>query len=287
MPSRRPLVISVVVGVIHAAGLLAVALHLGYSIGPGEYSLGGAGWRYGGLAVVAALPTWLTLRYRLVTPLVALAVTTGYVLGMELTPPGPTFRDVAALERLAEPTGITVVEDGLYVVRYMVNASVWAVGYLFLGLVEYVVRSTWRGFPAVGRAIPGLSIPASRRQAAVVAATGGVVHAAVMVWFAARLGVTVSGGSKWALYLFGAVGMWVLAAVPLYLLVRHRLVAPATLLTLVVLFDVRAELTASVADPHALYFGGWFLYLGVLLVVGGIEYGLRRADIYRRLASRR
>lgn len=285
MPSRRPLVISLVVGVVHAAGLLAVALHLGYAVSPTEYSLLGAGWRYGGLVVVATLPVWLALRYRLAAPLVVLVVTTGYVLGMELTPPGPTFRDVAELERLAEPTGITVVEDGLYIVRYMVNASVWTVGFLFLGLVEYVVRSTWHILPAVGRTVPELPVPASRRRAAAVATTGGVLHAAAMVWFAARLGVTVSGGWEWVLYLFGAVGMWVLATVPLYLLVRHRLVAPATLLTLFVLLDARAEFTASVEDPHALYFGGWFLYLGILLVAGGIEYGLRRADIYRRFAS--
>jgi hypothetical protein len=107
-----------------------------------------------------------------------------------------------------------------------------------------------------------------------------------MVWFAARLGVTVSGGWKWALYLFGAVGMCVLATVPPYLLVRHRLVAPATLLTLFVLLDARAEFTAGVEDSHALYFGGWFLYLGILLVAGGVEYSLRRVEIYRRFESR-
>jgi hypothetical protein len=129
-------------------------------------------------------------------------------------------------------------------------------------------------------------MPASRRRAAAVATTGGIVHAVVMVWFAARLGVTFSGGREWALYLFGAVGMVVLAAVPLYLLVRHRLVTPATLLTLFVLLDVRAEFTASVEDPHALYFGGWFLYLGILLIAGGVEYGLRRIDVYRRVATR-
>lgn len=286
MPSRRSLVISLVVGVVHATGLLAVALHLGYAVGPTEYSLVGVVWRYGGLVVVATLPVWLARRYRLAAPLVALAVTTGYVLGMELTPPGPTFRDVAELEGLAEPTGITVVEDGLYIVRYMVNASVWTVSFLFLGLVEYVVRSAWHVFPAVEEAIPWLSIPASRRRATAVAIMGGVLHAAVMVWFAARLGVTVSGGWEWVLYPFGAVGMWVLAAVPLYLLVRHRLVAPATLLTLFVLLDARAEFTAGVEGPHALYFGGWFLYLGILLVAGGVEYGLRRAEIYRRFESR-
>ena len=286
MPSRRPLLISLVIGMVHAAGLLTVALHLGYAVGPEEYSTVGIAWRYGGLVVVATLPVWIALRYRLATPLVALAVTTGYVLGMELTPPGPTFRDVAELERLAEPTGIIVVEDGLYIVRYMVNASVWTVGFLFLGLVEYVLRTTLDTLPSVSRAVPDVSIPESRRRATAVATAGGLLHAAVMVWFAARLGVTFSGGMEWVLYLFGIVGMWVLAAVPLYLLVRHQLVAPATLLTLFVLLDARAEFTASVEDPHALYFGAWFLFLGILLTAGGVEYGLRRMEIYQRVASR-
>ena len=272
---------SLVIGVVHAAGLLTVALHLGYAVGPKEYSTVGIAWRYGGLVVVATLPVWLALRYRLATPLVALAVTTGYVLGMELTPPGPTFRDVAELERLAEPTGIIVVEDGLYIVRYMVNASVWTVGFLFLGLVESVLRTTWETLPSVSRTVPGVSIPESRRRAAAMATAGGLLHAAVMIWFAARLGVTFSCGMEWVLYLFGIVGMWVLAAVPLYLLVRHQLVAPATLLTLFVLLDARAEFTASVEDPHALYFGAWFVFLGILLIAGGVEYGLRRIEIYR------
>jgi hypothetical protein len=119
-----------------------------------------------------------------------------------------------------------------------------------------------------------------------VATAGGVLHAAVMVWFAVRLGLTVSGGWEWALYPFGAVGMWSLAAAPLYLLVRRRLVAPATLLTLFVLLDAGAEFTASAEDPHALYFGGWFLFLGLLLVAAGVEYGLRRVEIHRRVRSR-
>jgi hypothetical protein len=92
MPSRRTVGFSLAIGVIHAAGLLLVALSLGYSIGPSQYSLGGLLWRYGGLVVVAAVPIWLAVRFRLVTPVLAFIVTTGYVLGMELTPPGPTFR---------------------------------------------------------------------------------------------------------------------------------------------------------------------------------------------------
>lgn len=287
MPSRRVVVFSLLIGLAHAVGLLVVADTLGYSIGPSEYSFVGLLWRYGGLVVVAAVPVGLALQFRLITPVIALLFTTASVLGMELTPPGPTFRDVAEIEGLAEPTGITVVENGLYIVRYMGNASVWTVGFLFLGIVEYVVRMSWSILPTVSEPIPWFSSPASRRRAGAVATVGGVLHAFVMVWFATRLGVTISGGFEWMVYLFGAVGMWILAVVPLYLLLRHLLVTPAASLALFVLLDVRSEFTASVDDPHALYFGGWFLFLGLLLIVAGIEYGLRRLNLARRFATER
>lgn len=109
MPSRCSLLFALDVGVLHAVGLLAVALELGYAVGPAEYSLVGLGWRYGGLVGVAALPTWLAVRYRLLTPLVALVLTTGDVLGMELTPPDPTFRQSAPAKMLVSTHTLTVV----------------------------------------------------------------------------------------------------------------------------------------------------------------------------------
>ncbi len=286
MASTRALLASLVVGLVHAATLIIVALSLGYSVGPSEYTIVGTGWRYAGLIVVAALPVWLASRYRIVAPLIALALTTGYVLGMELAPPGPTFRDVAELERLDEPTGIIVVENGLYIARYMLNASVWTVGFLFLGVVEYAARSRWRWLPAAPTISNG-SLPASRREATIVATSGGVLHAGVMVWFSLRLGLTASGAYGWLLYVVSAIGMWILAAVPLYLLVRHRFIAPIAFLTAFILLDVRATFTAGPHDPHALYFGAWFLYLGILLVVAGIEYGLCRLNTRRMSARRR
>ncbi|WP_255150189.1 hypothetical protein [Halorarius halobius] len=281
MPSKRSAIIALGVGMVHAAALLGVALDLGYQVGPTAYSPLGAAWRYGGLVVLGAVPVWLALHYRVVLPLVALAVTTGYVLGMELTPPGPTFRDVAELERLAEPTGIIVIENGLYVVRYMVNASVWTLAFLLIGLVEYTARLSWSWLPG-SPPRTWLSIPAARRQAVGLATAVGAVHAGVMLWFAVRLGLSVSGGLGWALYLVSTLGMWLLATIPVYLLVRHRLVAPATLLVAFVVLDARAEFTASVDDPHALYFGAWFLFLVVLLVAAGLEYGVRRAGLVSR-----
>ena len=167
----------------------------------------------------------------------------------------------------------------------MINASVWTVGFLFVGLLEYAIRTRWDRLPGVSPPISWLPIPAHKRRAAGIAAIGGLLHAVVMVWFAYRLGVTISGGFEVLLYLFGAVGMWLLAAIPIYLLVRHRLLAPTILLTVFVLRDVQAEFAASVDDPHALYFGGWFVFLGILLVAGGIEYGLRRLGGSRQWLS--
>jgi hypothetical protein len=52
-----------------------------------------------------------------------------------------------------------------------------------------------------------------------------------------------------------------------------------------VLRDVQAEFAANPDDPHAFYFGAWFVFLGLVLVVGGIEYVLRRIGGYQRLVS--
>jgi len=55
MPSKRAVGFSLVLGVVHALGLLLVADSLEYSIGPSQYSFAGFPWRYGGLIVVAAI----------------------------------------------------------------------------------------------------------------------------------------------------------------------------------------------------------------------------------------
>jgi hypothetical protein len=162
---------------------------------------------------------------------------------------------------------------------------VWTVGFVFLGLVEYVSRLSWRWLPSVPTSRRWVTVPASREQATAVATVGGLLHAGVMVWFAVRLGVTATGGFEFLLYLFSTVGMWLLAAVPLYLLVRHRFVSPPILLVVFVLNDARSDFFATVDDPHAFYFGAWFLFLGIILIVGGVEFGLRRLALLERVQS--
>ncbi|MFB6167808.1 MAG: hypothetical protein ABEJ43_03060 [Haloferacaceae archaeon] len=275
MSATRSRALALGCGLVHVGVVLGVALHLGYDVGPGAYSLLGAAWRYGGLALVAAVPVYAWHRYRLVLPVLALLVTAGAVLWLELTPPGPTFRDLSEVERLAEPTGIVVVEDGLYAVRYMTSATAWTVGFLFLGGVEYVARASWQPLPP-SRSVPWLSVPVSRPRGVLTAATAGLLHAVAMGWLAVRLGVGVSASPDWLVVLYAGIGLWLVATTPIYLLVRHRLVAPATLLALAALFDVRAELTGGVEGPHALYVGAWVVVLAVVLVVAGAEYALRR-----------
>jgi hypothetical protein len=278
-PPARTVLVSLAAGLAHAAVVVGVAGGLGYDVGPTAYSPLGLLWRYGGLVAVAAVPVGVARRYRVVAPLVALLATTGYVLGAELTPPGPAFVDVAELEPSVEgPTGMTVVENGLYAVRYMVDASVWTTGFASLALVEYAARSEWAWLPPVSNPPRWLPIPSPRRRALAVAAVAGALHAVVMVAFALRTGVTLTGVDAGLFYLYGTVGMWLLAALPTYLLVRRRLLAPVALLTVLVLLDVRAGFAASADGPHALYFGGWFLPLALVAAAALVESGLRRLD---------
>lgn len=43
--------------------------------------------------------------------------------------------------------GLLVVENGLYVVRYVARASVRTVGFAFVGLLAYTLRTTWGWLP--------------------------------------------------------------------------------------------------------------------------------------------
>jgi len=274
MSSTRRVLLSLGLGVLYALGLFVLASRLGYAVGPSEHSLIEFGWHYGGLVAAAAFPIWSALRYRLLTPLVALIAVTGYVVGMELLAPGPTFHDIAELEGLAEPTGIIVVENGLYVVRYASYASVWLVGFAGLAVLEGTARTTWTRLPSPPE--QPLRLVGGRQHTRLIAVASGLVYVVVMTWFAVRLNVVLAGGRTLLLYAFGGVGMWALGSLPLYFLGRYRLFAPLALATLFTFADVAAEFTASVESPHALYFGGWFLPLGLIFLAGGLEAVIRR-----------
>jgi hypothetical protein len=267
--SRRALV-ALLVGIAHAAVVLGVALRYGYEVGPSAYSVEGVLWRYGGLVALGALAAWLALELHLVVPLVLVSLLAGLALHAELTPPDPVFRDVAELEpSIDEPTGFTVVENGLYLVKYLSAWYVWTAGAALAGMWEYLVRSRREWFPAPPQR---WAVPSTVRTAALVAAGTGAIHAAASLGFGFTRGINAPP----LLWLWMGVGGILLLAVPAYLLVRHDLVTPMGVAVLMLVNSVYSQQYAGPGDPHALYLWAWVVFLGIALLPGGIEYGIRR-----------
>jgi hypothetical protein len=158
-----------------------------------------------------------------------------------------------------------------------------------LGLLACCAEYVARNWSAVRRSLS----PGALRWALRV----GVVHAVALV--AVRIGVLSSmyGGATLDVLLGGlnpvvlawtAFGAFVLGAVPAYLFFRSRLVTPASLVvvlsTLLSVTTVRDELGrassgavwAAAFTPLTGYLVGWFAVLALVLVVGSLEYALRR-----------
>lgn len=270
---RRPVrhaLVALLVGVGHAAVVLGVALEYGYDVGPAAYSVGGVLWRYGGLVALGAVPAWLALDARLVTPALLVGALAGLALYAELTPPPPVFRDVAELEPSVDgPTGITVVENGLYLVKYLRAWYVWTASAALVGFWESVVRNRFRWLRPPARA---WDPPSTTRSALLVAAAAGLVHAAASLGFGSVQGLNAS----LAMWVWMGVGGVLLLALPAVLLVRHDIATPMAVATLSLVNSVHSQQYAGPGDPHALYLGAWFVFLGVALVPGGVEYGIRR-----------
>ncbi|TYT62940.1 hypothetical protein [Natrialba swarupiae] len=263
--------IAVAVGIAHAALVVGVAIRLGYGVGPTLAAPLESAVRYGGLIALGAVPIWLALEDRLVVPVLVVGLLAGLALYWELTPPAPTFQDVAEIEpAIDEPTGHTVVSDGLYLTRYVSAWYAWLVGTAVVGFWEHVVRtrSTWLPDPAWD-----VPVPTDRRTAGVLAVSVGIVHAFASVRFATGWGMTDSAATiTWA-----AIGGVVVLAVPVYLLVRHELSLPTAVTIGLFVNSVHSQQHVSgPGDPYVLYVGMWVVVLGIALFVGALEYGVGR-----------
>ncbi|WP_324758886.1 hypothetical protein [Haloarcula montana] len=263
-----PLVVALLVGLVHAIAVVGVQLRYGYEVGPAAYPLHMTLWRYGGLVVLGAVPVWLALRYRLVTPLVLVAALAALAFQAELTPPDPVFRDVAELEPGVDgPTGITVVENGLHLAKYAGPWYVWTVGAGLLGLWEAVVRQRHEWLPdspAWMGALVANKWP--------VVAVSGVAHALASVAYAWGWGM--SGTPLGAIWAF--VGGVAMVGIPVYYLLAEDVVWPTFVATVLFVNSVHSQQYAGPGDPHALYAVGWFFFLGIALLPGAAEYALRR-----------
>lgn len=250
-----------IVGVVHAAVLVTVAVHLGYPFGPGKLTPTALAWHYGGLVVAAALPAYLALRYRLLAPAVLATATAAWVVHAELSPPGPTFLPLE---------GFLVVKDGLYVGGYATRWFAPTAAFLHAGAAEWAARRSYGGTTPVHdvRADWGGADGTRPGLAAVVVLAAA--HGAIALAYGA------GGGSVDPV----AVAMAGPAGLVGYMAVRHGLVIPY----LVFIGNVLAALhaNAGLAGTDLTVVGAGPL-VAVCLAAATVEGGLRSAR--RRLAT--
>lgn len=266
--ATRHVVIALLAGVLHATLIQGLALRYGYDVGPLAYDPARTLWLYGGLIALGGLPVWLVLEERLLVPLVILALVGGFAVVAEVTPPEPTFQDVSEIEpNVEEPTGMTVVDNGLHLVKYTSTWYVWAVAIVLAALWEHVFRARSRRLPPPRQS---RRLPSDRRSATLVGLGAGLLHALASLGFWRRWGLLDTLLSPW----FPLVGSVLVIGVPTYLLVRHDVRTPAAVAIAFFLNSVHSQHYAGPSDPHGLYVGLWFVFLGLALAVGGLEVGL-------------
>lgn len=272
---REP-ILALLIGGIHAAAIAGVVARLDYPVKTFEYVPGGVPGAAIGLVAVVAVPAFVVLRYRLVLPIVAAVAGVVWPVYQELTTPAPEFSTLG---------GYTIIDGTRYVDAYVNGWYVWLLAYLLVGLAEYVVRSDheWLSSPVrterLEQWVRRAHLPAIR-LATVVA----VAHVAVFLLLASDSGYFAPDGflpSPWYVGLgvlaWTVLGLLAVGGLPTYLLVRTRLVAPTVVFAWLVRETGWVQNIPLPDDSLPVYFIGWFFFAGILLAVGGVEYGLRLA----------
>jgi hypothetical protein len=275
--------LALVAGVAHAAGVAALVSRLDYPIDALANAPAGRVGAVVGLVAVVAVPVAVALWLRVVSPLVVVAASVVWPVYLTATTAPPTF------SRLGD---YTVVEGPRFVDAYVDAWYVWLFVALLVGLVEAVVRLDVTRLPAPARAArlrrwlgPG------RRAARRTAGVCGGAHAAVFLVLAADWAYFVPDGylpSPWyvglAVLVWTVVGLAVVGGVGPYLLVGRRLVVPTLAFAWLARQVGWAQNMPLPDDPLPIYFVGWPVFAGAFLLLGGVEYALRRLGRWGRTA---
>jgi hypothetical protein len=274
LPDSADLALALLAGVVHAVAVAALVARLDYPVDPLANAPGGSVGAAVGLVAVVAVPTVVALRFRVLSPVVVTAASLALPVYRTFTTPPPTFSNLG---------GYTVVVGARYVDAYVDAWYVWLLAALLVGLVEAVVRLdvAWLPRPVGGgvdRWLGGKEGAVRRTTAACAGA-----HVAVFLLLAADWGYFSPGGylpSPWYVGLgvlaWTLVGLAVVGGLPAYLLVRGRLLSPTLALAWLVRRVGWAQNMPLPDDPLPIYFLGWPVFAGGLLLLGGVEYALGR-----------
>jgi hypothetical protein len=272
---RLHLALAALVGLGHAVAVVAVVTRLDYPVDTLGNVPGGVVGAVAGLVAVAAVPTWMLLRYRLVLPALAAVAGVAWPIYRSMTSPPPEFSTLG---------GHTVVHGPRFVDAYVDAWYVWTFAYLLVGLAEAVARLDSEWLPSVRRADALDRLRARDAGSALrVAAVVGVVNVAVFLLLAADWGYFAPGAflpSPWyvglAVLVWTVCGLLAVGGVTAYLLVRWRLLTPTLAFGWLVRQIGWLQNMPAPDDPLPLYFVGWFGYVGAALLLGGAEAFLRR-----------
>jgi hypothetical protein len=118
----------------------------------------------------------------------------------------------------------------------------------------------------------------SNRTAIIISFLSGLVYSISLILFAfviQEYEFTGEGISLIFIPVWTGVGLFLLAAIPVYLLIQYSLLSPLVIFSLNLTLALRAELSASPGEPLNIQFIAWFIPLGIAVAFGGIEYLIR------------
>lgn len=254
---------AVLAGVVQAVLVAWVLSRLGYPVGMTAETPLALVWGYGGLVILGAVPVWASLRYRMVTPAALLVLFAVVAFALELTPPAPSF------QRIGETL---IVTDGLYLIKYRGAWVNWLLAAMLGGLVEYGVRTAVASLPDPSVDLVDGGLPVDRGTAIEVGLAVGIVHSTVVIGAALGSGFDAHPATAPVII----AGTVLLAGIPTTLLLGERLLAPlAAFVPILVGVTVRQS-GAPASEGLAVPLVGWYALLAGLLVLAGIECGLRQ-----------
>lgn len=118
----------------------------------------------------------------------------------------------------------------------------------------------------------------STYRSALLAVVGGHVYAILVLYWAESTGIhlTAMGSAMLASFLYAAGGLFLLAAIPLYLLGRYALVSPAAVTVLSLgLAAWKRWFEARPHDALGSYLFVWPVFLALVVLAAAVEAAIR------------
>ncbi|QIB75575.1 hypothetical protein G3I44_15510 [Halogeometricum borinquense] len=123
-----------------------------------------------------------------------------------------------------------------------------------------------------------VSLPSKSRKPLVIGVLGGLIYSVIVLWWSFSRGVYFASGDLLTVAIgvsYAVVGLFLMAAVPLFLLARFSLILPAGVTLWLLGNNVYQELYGTHLHPLSSYLTVWPLLFGMALAAGLLEVLIR------------